>query len=92
MSGESAIGNISVNGAPPSDVSADFVTISPGWAGLMRIPLMDGRDFGPGDTNPAVAIVNQLFAKQYFNGENPVGKWFDRVESAGGRSHFRSWA
>jgi len=89
MSGESAVGNISVYGAPPSDVFADFVTISPGWASLMRIPLLDGRDFRPGDVNPLVAIVNQLFAKQYFNGEDPVGKWFDRVEPAGGRSHFQ---
>ena len=89
MSGESAVGNISINGAPPGDVFADFVTISPGWAGLMRIPILDGRDFRTGDANPAVAIVNQLFAKQYFNGENPVGKWFDRVEPAGGRSHIQ---
>lgn len=89
LSGESAVGNISVNGTPPSDVFADFVTTSPGWAELMRIPMLGGRDFRPGDVNPAVAIVNQLFAKQYFNGEDPVGKWFDRVEPAGGSSHFQ---
>jgi predicted lysophospholipase L1 biosynthesis ABC-type transport system permease subunit len=89
MSGESAVGNISVNGAPPGDVFSDFVTISPGWADLMRIPLLDGRDFRQTDVNPLVAIANQSFAKQYFNGENPVGKSFDRVEPAGGRSHFQ---
>jgi putative ABC transport system permease protein len=89
MSGESAVGNISVNAAPPSDVFADFVTISPGWASLMRIPLLDGRDFHAGDVNPLVAIVNQLFAKQYFNGEDPVGKWFERVDPSGGRSRFQ---
>ena len=89
MSGESAVGNISVNGAPPSDIFADFVTISPGWADLMRIPLLGGRDFRPEDVYPAVAIVNQAFAKQYFNGENPVGRWFDRVEPAGGRPHLQ---
>jgi predicted permease len=89
MSGENSVGNISVDGASPSDVNADFVTISPGWAGLMRIPLLGGRDFRPADAYPAVAIVNQLFAKQYFNGENPVGRWFDRVEPGGGRSHIQ---
>jgi predicted permease len=89
MSGESAVGNISINGAPPGDVFSDFVTISPGWADLMRIPLLDGRDFRAGDVYPNVAIVNQAFAKQYFNGEDPVGKWFDRVEPAGGRSHIQ---
>lgn len=89
MSGESAVGNISINNAPPSDVFSDFVTISPGWADLMHIPILGGRDFRATDVNPAVAIVNQAFAKQYFNGEDPVGKWFDRVQPAGGRSHFQ---
>jgi predicted permease len=89
MSGESAVGNISINGAPPDAVFADFVTISPGWADIMRIPLLAGRDFRPGDANPVVAIVNQAFAKQYFNGEDPVGKWFDRVDPASGRAHFQ---
>jgi predicted permease len=89
MSGESAVGNISINGAPPGDVFSDFVTISPGWADLMRIPLLGGRDFRANDANPGTAIVNQAFARQYFDGENPVGKWFDRVEGAGGRTHFQ---
>jgi len=43
----------------------------------MQIPLLDGRDFRAADTNPPAAIVNQAFAKQFFNGENPVGKWFE---------------
>jgi predicted permease len=88
MSGESAVGNISVNGAAPSDVFSDFVTISPGWRDAMRVPLLGGRDFRPADVNPAVAMVNQAFAKQYFNGEDPVGKWFQRVEPGGGSSRF----
>jgi predicted permease len=89
MSGESAVGNISVNGGPVSDVFSDFVTISPGWAELMRIPLLGGREFVTTDINPGVAIVNQAFAKQYFGGENPVGKWFERVKGAKGRSRFQ---
>ena len=88
MSGESAVGNISVNGAAPSDVFSDFVSISPGWREVMSVPLLGGRDFRAGDVNPAVAIVNQAFAKQYFNGEDPVGKWFQRVEPAGGGARF----
>jgi predicted permease len=89
MSGESAAGKISIGGALPGDVSSDFVAISPGWADLMRIPLLGGRDFRATDANPGAAIVNQAFAKQYFAGEDPVAKWFDRVEPAGGRSHFQ---
>jgi predicted permease len=89
MSGESAVGDISVGGAAPSEVFSDFVTISPGWAELMRIPLLGGRDFRATDLNPGAAIVNQSFAKQYFGGDDPVGKWFDRVAGTGARAHFQ---
>ncbi|HJZ97042.1 MAG TPA: ABC transporter permease, partial [Candidatus Solibacter sp.] len=89
MSGESAVGNISIDGAPPGDVNSDFVTVSPGWADLMRVRILAGRDFGSTDAYPQVAIVNQAFARQFFRGENPVGKWFDRVEPSNGRSHFQ---
>ncbi|HTP36323.1 MAG TPA: ADOP family duplicated permease [Candidatus Acidoferrales bacterium] len=88
MSGESAVGNISIDGASPGEVFSDFVSVSPGWADVMRIPLLGGRDFRPDDANPRVAIVNQAFAKQYFDGRNPVGKFFERVEPAGGRARF----
>jgi predicted permease len=77
MSGESAVGAISVNGSPPGEVLSDILKISPGWLDTMRIPLLAGRDFRAADTNPPAAIVNQAFAKQFFNGRNPVGKWFD---------------
>jgi len=88
MNGESAVGNISIGGAPPGDVFADFVSISPGWADTMRIPLLAGRDFRPADANPNVAIVNQAFAKQYFDGRNPIGDFFERVDPAAGRARF----
>jgi predicted lysophospholipase L1 biosynthesis ABC-type transport system permease subunit len=51
----------------------------------MRIPFIDGRDFRAGDQYPNVAIVNQSFAKQYFNGANPIGKSFEKIGSAGAR-------
>ena len=82
MSGESNVGSVAINGGPPSEVLSDLLRISPGWMDAMRIPLIDGRDFGEGDTNPPVAMVNEAFAKQFFNGENPTGKWF---ESGGAR-------
>src|SRR6185437_16241175 len=70
---------ISINGAPPTGVLTSFLNVSPGWLDVMKIPLLDGRDFRPGDTSPGAAIVNQAFAKQYFNGEDPVGKSFERT-------------
>jgi putative ABC transport system permease protein len=85
MSGESVIRYISVNGAAPSEVYCDVLNISPGWMDTMKIPLLDGRDFRENDTAPGVAIVNEAFAKQYFGGENPAGKWFEKVDTNGSR-------
>jgi len=78
MNGNSRNNFISIGGAPPSEVLTYFRYVTPGWIAAMKIPLIDGRDFRAGDTSPGVAIVNETFARQYFNGANPVGKPFDR--------------
>ncbi|HEV8043357.1 MAG TPA: ABC transporter permease [Bryobacteraceae bacterium] len=85
LSGESAVDYVSINNAPPTDVFADFLSISPGWIDSMKIPFIDGRDFRYGETSPGIAIVNDAFAKQFFNGENPTGKSFTRTEARGAR-------
>jgi len=36
-----------------------------------------------------VAIVSEAFAKQFFNGKNPVGKSFDRASDEGERRRFQ---
>jgi predicted permease len=70
---------VSINGAPPTEVEAHFLSVSPGWLDVIKIPLIDGRDFRAADTDPGAAIVNETFARQFFNGENPVGKSFERT-------------
>jgi predicted permease len=79
LNGNSRNNFISVGGAMPGPILAYFRYASPGWIGSMKIPLLDGRDFRAGDTSPGSAIVTETFAKAYFPGENPVGKWFERV-------------
>jgi len=66
---------VSINGAPPNGVTAWNMNISPGWIGTMQIPLLAGRDFRPADP-PGAVIVNEEFAKAFFNGQNPIGKTF----------------
>jgi predicted permease len=68
---------ISVNAAPSNGVLAYMRAVSPGWLDVMKIQLIDGRDFRPGDTHPGAALVNETFAKTYFDGVDPVGKSFD---------------
>jgi len=89
LSGYTSNNGVSVNGAPPNDVLAYFLAISPGWLDAMKIPLLDGRDFTPGDTNPGAAIVSAAFAKEFFHGENPVGKAFEEASDDGKRTTFR---
>jgi hypothetical protein len=78
LSGVGSNGFVSVDGAPPGERLAYFLNVSPGWLETMKIPLIDGRDLRPGDVYPGAAIVNEAFAKEYFDGANPVGRWFDR--------------
>ena len=78
LSGNSWNGFVLMNGTPASETLAYFLAVSPGWLETMRIPLMDGRDFRATDTFPGVAIVNEAFAREYFNGGSPIGKWFEK--------------
>ncbi|MGH9628098.1 MAG: ADOP family duplicated permease [Bryobacteraceae bacterium] len=61
--------------------------IGPGYFKTMATPLMSGRDFEAHDdlNSPKVAIVNEVFAKDLFNGANPVGRTF-RIEGDAGEA------
>lgn len=89
MTGESWTNLISVNGAPPRQTESYLLSTSPTWRGVMQIPLLDGRDFRASDRQPGVAIVNKAFAKEYFRGEDPVGKSFAAVDFSGNHTPFR---
>ena len=58
-----------------------FNGVSPHYFRAMGTPLLAGRDIAETDRSGAqnVAIVNEAFAKTYFNGENPIGKSFTIV-------------
>jgi len=75
---------VTVNGEPASKVPAYTRHISPGLLETMKIPLLTGRDFTASDTNPGQAIVNEEFAKQYFDGVNPLGSRFSFATNGNG--------
>jgi putative ABC transport system permease protein len=54
----------------------DIEAISPGWFDTLRVPLREGRPFNAGDQaqSPPVIVVNESFARQYWPGENALGK------------------
>jgi len=55
---------------------ADYLVISRDYFRTMGTPLAAGRDFSARDRfgTPSVAVVNQSFARQFFPGEDPVGR------------------
>jgi len=55
---------------------AGWMSASPDYYKLFRIPILRGREFTNNDTAsaPPVAIINEALAKQYFGKENPVGQ------------------
>jgi predicted permease len=79
---------VSVNGGPPNGVLSYMRAVSPGWIEAMKVSLKDGRDFRPGDTHPGAALVNETFAKTYFDGVDPVGKTFDLSMDEGVRLRY----
>jgi predicted lysophospholipase L1 biosynthesis ABC-type transport system permease subunit len=85
MSGESWVNFVSIHGGPANEVVSDFLGVSPGWINTMKISFIDGRDFRAEETYPPAAIVNQAFANQFFDGQDPVGKTFETVDSETGR-------
>ncbi len=50
--------------------------VAPGYFPLMRIPLLEGRDFTERDDlkTERVIIVNQAFARKYFDNRDPIGR------------------
>lgn len=70
---------VEIPGAPPRPERDRVVFInlvSPDFFKTFGTRLIAGRDFTTGDRigAPAVAIVNEAFAKKFFGGENPVGR------------------
>jgi predicted permease len=63
---------------PPAgqQITCDRAAVSPGYFSLLRIPLIEGRDFNGDDKRkaPQVIIVNQTFAKRYLAGSSAVGR------------------
>lgn len=60
----------------PKRPFVDIEAISPLWFQTMRVPLLAGRTFTDSDNAqaPKVTVVNQIFARQYWPHENPIGK------------------
>ena len=76
---------IRINGYVPQhdadangEVSVEMNVVDADYFATVRMPVVQGRDFGPSDdaTAPRAAIVNQTFARRYWPGRVPLGQTF----------------
>jgi putative ABC transport system permease protein len=81
LSGDSLDHNFLIDGRPPIDPgdepSLETRSVLGNYFRTMQIPLRAGRDFGPqdfADKAPLVGIPNDALVRQYFPGEDPLGK------------------
>jgi putative ABC transport system permease protein len=71
-------------GHPSPESAPDWVSVGPGYFETMQMRLIEGRDFRSDDRPPGrddagrpvagVAVVNETFARTYFDGRSPVGR------------------
>jgi predicted permease len=61
---------------PDGDVSVAYSAISPAYFRTLKTPLLTGREFNDRDlpNGSPVAIINETMARQYFAGEDPIGR------------------
>jgi predicted permease len=98
MGGSSWSSDVRFPNRQPDTVAPYFLGVSPGWLNAMGIQLLTGRDFRPGELPSRIderkkpiegpAIVNEAFAKKYFDGQNPVNGFFEK--SGGDKLHVRN--
>jgi len=77
ISGSSSNRTVWMEGSDPSQAKSPwFDWVSPDFFETMGTPLLAGRDFNDHDTpnSPKVAIVNEVFVRQFSTGANPLGK------------------
>jgi putative ABC transport system permease protein len=71
---------IAIDGRPVVAMSeqpeVDVRLISPGYMQTLRIPILRGRDINEGDVagRPAVVLISQAMAQQFWPGEDAIGK------------------
>ena len=79
FSGDFSTRTFTVEGRPPAAGESDVANqraATPDYFRAMGIPLVKGRAFTAHDTfdAPAVVIINETMARQYFPGADPLGK------------------
>ena len=59
---------------------ADWVYVTPGYFETLQMPLIAGRFIteADGPTTQHVVVVNRAFARKFYGGDNPVGRYINK--------------
>jgi predicted permease len=62
---------------PNEDAHVHVNFVADDYFQTLRTPVIQGREFNDRDTgtSPKVVVVNEAFARRYFQGQSPLGKW-----------------
>jgi putative ABC transport system permease protein len=62
--------NLAVSG------DGEWMAVSPGYIGVLKIPILRGRDFDSNDIAgaPAVVLINESMAKRFWRNRDPLGQ------------------
>ena len=85
VSGRGWNDNVNVKDSDAQRRISNFNRVSPQYFQTMGTSLIAGRDFLDTDTasSPRVAIVNEMFARNFFGGANPIGRTFGVIQGGG---------
>jgi predicted permease len=96
LSGNNWASSVWLEGRPAPGPDADKVEnmvywdrVTPGYFGAIGTQIIEGRSISEEDTATSqhVAVINEAFAKKYFNNENPIGQYFGRPELGSSRNY-----
>ena len=80
LTGDNWDQSVTVPGREPreNETAPNVDAVSPGYFASLGTPLIAGREFTPADgpSAPRVAVVNEAFARAYFEGVDPLGRIF----------------
>jgi putative ABC transport system permease protein len=67
---------------------SQWMSITPGYLSLFRIPVLRGRDFTQNDIAdaPHVALINEAFARKYWPNQDPIGQKISDGDEGGTES------
>ena len=79
LSGGGTRRSITIDGYTPQPgegLEIDFNVVTPKYLETMGVPLLHGRDFDAQDRAgaPKVVIINEVMARKFFPGQDPLGK------------------